>query len=384
MLLRARFATAATGGGPGGGRMTLNSMYSLRLTLTLTLAPTPTLTPTATPTLARYSLLVELPVGVMPSAEGRGGIDGAYVEHDPRLSYIGCNDAKHGGGKGNDGTEVWTVLSSGDFGKAHKVAQEQLEGTEAETEVTALLLAAVEHAVGLPEGAVAKAASATKLQLWGAAIPMNRWDGGEFAYSAAGRVGIAGDWLSTEATAATASTVEAAWTSGFLLAEHIASDTLCAEDNGLKLGKGGGRFVPVDAGGFGSAALGKSNWIDEPSSGGADAGPPKVFAQRLFVHNLGYEVTEADLVGEIEALTKPRSVAAAQILTGPDGKSRGMAKVRMETVEDAAATVKGLNGKQLWGRALRVNFEEKKSGGGQGRGRGRGGGRGRGAGRGRG
>ena len=38
MLLRARFATAATGGGPGGGRMTLNSMYSLHPTLTLTLA----------------------------------------------------------------------------------------------------------------------------------------------------------------------------------------------------------------------------------------------------------------------------------------------------------------------------------------------------------
>jgi predicted NAD/FAD-dependent oxidoreductase len=36
MLLRARFATAATGGGPGGGRMTLNSMYSLRLTSTQT------------------------------------------------------------------------------------------------------------------------------------------------------------------------------------------------------------------------------------------------------------------------------------------------------------------------------------------------------------
>ena len=145
-----------------------------------------------------------------------------------------------------------------------------------------------------------------------------------------------------------------------------------------------GQFVPVDAGGFGSAALGKSNWIDEPSSGGADAQPPKVFAQRLFIHNLDFEVTEADLVGEIEATTKPRSVAAAQILTGPNGASRGMAKVRMETAEDAAAAVKALNGKQLWGRALRVNFEQKKSGGGRGRGRGRGSGRGRGAARGRG
>jgi glycine/D-amino acid oxidase-like deaminating enzyme len=38
MLLRARFATAATGGGPGGGRMTLNSMCSLHLPPTLTVA----------------------------------------------------------------------------------------------------------------------------------------------------------------------------------------------------------------------------------------------------------------------------------------------------------------------------------------------------------
>ena len=106
--------------------------------------------------------------------QGRGGVDGAYVEHEPSLRYLGCNDAKHGSGKGTAGTEVWTVLSSGAFGKAHTVAQEQLEGTEAEAEVTALLLAAVERALGLAEGAVAKAASATKLQLWGAAIPMTR------------------------------------------------------------------------------------------------------------------------------------------------------------------------------------------------------------------
>eukprot|EP00966_Prymnesium_polylepis_P122569 2833422-Prymnesium_polylepis.1 len=123
MLLRARFATAATGGGPGGGRMTLNSMYSL---------------------------LVEVPAGVMPSAEERGGVDGAYVEHEPALRYLGSNDAKHGH---TGESEVWTILSSGAFGKSHKVPQEQLEGTEAEAEVTALLLAAVERAVGLPEGA---------------------------------------------------------------------------------------------------------------------------------------------------------------------------------------------------------------------------------------
>ena len=43
MLLRARFATAATGGGPGGGRMTLNSMYDLLA------APNPNADPDPTP-----------------------------------------------------------------------------------------------------------------------------------------------------------------------------------------------------------------------------------------------------------------------------------------------------------------------------------------------
>ena len=248
MLLRARFATAATGGGPGGGRMTLNSMYSL---------------------------LLEVPVGILPSATARGGVDGAYVENEPALRYMGSNDAKYGGDAAASGpTECWTVLSSGAFGKSHKAPQEQLEGTAAETEVTALLLAAVERAVGLPEGAVAKATVATKLQLWGAAIPMNRWDGGEYVYSAGGRIGVAGDWLSTGPTAA-ASTVEAAWTSGLRLAEHMASSTRCGDDCGLELGEGGGRFVPVDAGGFGSAGQGKANWVSEPGATGSSASAPK-------------------------------------------------------------------------------------------------------------
>eukprot|EP00966_Prymnesium_polylepis_P077561 1796905-Prymnesium_polylepis.1 len=150
---------------------------------------------------------------------------------------------------------------------------------------------------------------------------MNRWDSADYAYSAAGRIGIAGDWLSK--TGAAASTVECAWTSGVLLAEHIASPERCDADEGLVLGKEGGRFVPVDGGGFGSAAKGKTNWVDDPS---AAAEAPKMFAQRLFVHNLDFEMQVEDLIDEIEAVTQPRAVAAAQLLLGPDGSSRGMAK----------------------------------------------------------
>ena len=330
LLLRARFAPAATGGETGDGRMTLNSMYSL---------------------------LVELPAGVMPSAEARRGVDGAYVQNEPALRYVGCNDAKHCDGGATDRgsstrtTEVWTVLSSGEFGKQHKVAQEQLEGSEAEAEVTSLLLAAVERSLKLKTGTLSSALVASKLQLWGAAIPVNRWDGGDYIFSSSHRLGVAGDWLSSSGDGS--STVEGAWRSGRKLAEHLASETRsCAEDVGLALGKAGGRFIPVDAGGFGSASLGKVNFVDAPADMDSTAtAVPQYFAQRLFVHNLPFDMEEADLVGEIEAATCPRAVATAQILRAPDGLSRGMAKVSMHTAEAAAAAIEALNGKKVQGRA---------------------------------
>jgi len=260
-----------------------------------------------------------------------------------------------------------------------KVAQEQLEGSGAEAEVTALLLAAVERAVGLKAGALASSAIASKLQLWGAAIPMNRWDGGDFAYCAAERIGVAGDWLS--ASGVGASTVEAAWTSGVRLAEHMASPEACEEDAGLSLGKRGGRFVPVDGGGFGNADAGKVNWVDEPSSSSSSSSSSskerQFFAQRLFLHNLPYDMQDVDLVDELEAVTQPHAVASVQLLSRPDGSSRGMAKVRMQSDTAAATAVQALNGKRVWGRELRVNFEEKPTKGGRGKGRGRGRGRGR-------
>ena len=352
LLLRARFAPAATGGETGDGRMTLNSMYSL---------------------------LVEFPTGVMPSAEARKGVEGAYVQNEPSLRYMGCNDAKYC----NDGssmrrtTEVWTVLSSGVFGQQHKVPQEQLEGSEAEAEVTALLLAAVERSLKCKAGTLSLALVASKLQLWGAAIPVNRWNGGDYIYSSTHRIGVAGDWLSCSGDGS--STVEGAWRSGVKLAEHLASATRsCTEDVGLVIGKAGGRFIPVDAGGFGSASIGKVSFVDAVTD--MDSTPavavPQYFAQRLFVHNLPFDMEEADLIGEIEAATAPRAVHSAQILRSPDGFSRGMAKVSMHTVEAAAAAIEALNGKKVQGRALRVNFEERSKAGERGTARGRGEGQG--------
>ena len=49
--------------------------------------------------------------------------DAAEVRGGP-LRWLGNNAAKYGPGEG--GGEVWTVLSTGAFGKAHKVPQEHV------------------------------------------------------------------------------------------------------------------------------------------------------------------------------------------------------------------------------------------------------------------
>ena len=47
--------------------------------------------------------------------------------------------------------------------------------TEAEAKVTALLVAALARATGVEEKTLASAIIATKLQLWGAAVPITAW-----------------------------------------------------------------------------------------------------------------------------------------------------------------------------------------------------------------
>lgn len=350
-LLRTRFAASLPGGGrEGGGVFTLNSVYSLAF---------------------------EAPAGVMPS-----DFDAAEVRGGP-LRWLANNAAKYAPADG--GGEVWTAMSTGAFGKAHKVPQEQLAGTEAEAEVTAKLLRAVEAAVGLEPEALKPLR--TRLQLWGAALPLCRWDD-PYVWDAEHRIGIAGDWCA--ASAEHAATVEGAFLSGEALANHLAATP--AQPAGLSLGADGGRFVPIE-GAFGGAP-GQPSWVQPAEAGGGrgggrggggrgggGGGGKRYFAQRLFVHNLPYEWGEARLVDEIEACAGRRSVSAAQVLTSADGLSRGMAKVRMETAEAASEAVRSLDGKTLGGRALRVSLEERRDGGGGGVGRGGGRGRGNGGGR---
>lgn len=100
--------------------------------------------------------------------------------------------------------------------------------------------------------------------------------------------------------------------------------------------------------------------------------------KKLYVGNLGYSVTDADL----QQLFAPHgTVESAQVINDRDsGRSKGFGFVEMSSQAEAQAAITALNGQQHDGRALTVNEarpKENRSGGGGGRGGYGGGGGGR-------
>ena len=99
-------------------------------------------------------------------------------------------------------------------------------------------------------------------------------------------------------------------------------------------------------------------------------------AKRLYVGNLAYSVTEADLR---EVFTEAGTVADVKVvLDRESGRPRGFAFVEMSTDDEAAKAMQTLNGREIQGRAISVSEARERSGGGGGGGGGggRGGGRG--------
>ena len=313
------------------------------------------------------------------------------------------------------------MLSSGSFGKQHKAAQEFIEGTETEEKVTELLLAATARAAGLPDGSLTReTVVASKLQLWGAAVPINAWTGGTFAWDSDHTIGICGDWLlhsdvgagasacadadadsgvSGGSATARPSTIESAWVSGRELADHLADATTRTQDHGLRLGEGGGRFVAVDAGGFGdySHKPGPAAWVapledrddgqrkrreaGERAPGsrsplreqtgtraGRQSSPSRARAatevgvpcDQLFVRNVPYVTGLEEVQSHFEAAL-PGRVQSVELIMGSDGRPRGTARVRLQSVDDARAVLERLNGVELGGRPLRICFDERRS-----------------------
>ncbi len=97
--------------------------------------------------------------------------------------------------------------------------------------------------------------------------------------------------------------------------------------------------------------------------------------RKLYVGNLGFDVTNQELQDAFSAVGPCESVA---IITERDtGRSRGFAFVEMASNADVQKAIQELNGREVKGRAIRVSEAQERDGGGRGRSGGGGGGGGR-------
>src|SRR5215203_4888388 len=97
---------------------------------------------------------------------------------------------------------------------------------------------------------------------------------------------------------------------------------------------------------------------------------------KLYVGNLAFQTTSQELQ---QLFGQAGTVQSASVVEDRDtGRSRGFAFVEMSTQEEATSAIEQFNGKEIGGRALKVNEakprENRGGGGGGGRGFGGGGG----------
>lgn len=149
--------------------------------------------------------------------------EGLHVENDDQISWIGNNTAKY---KQSHSGECWSILSTSDFASKHKVPQEHIPKDE-EKLVTQLLTEAFFRIIGRRADVVF-----TRVQLWGAANPLNVLESGGagFSFDSDHQVGIAGDWLISPC-------LEGAALSGLRLAEAIVNHSIGKSSASVGLNK---------------------------------------------------------------------------------------------------------------------------------------------------
>lgn len=182
-LLRVNFA--ANVANHGGKRMTLNSIYSLTFCL------------------PRDSALSR----AVPES-----LKGTFIRNQPNLRFLTCQSQKYPSEQRD--VQVWTLLSSAAFAKKYKAPQEFLP-PDVIHNVTSLLLGSLEETLALPESLLQSGVMESRLQLWGAAVPLNTWQNGYgFIYDDEYKVGVCGDWLCH-------GSIPGAWTSGDQLGRYM-------------------------------------------------------------------------------------------------------------------------------------------------------------------
>jgi len=215
-LLRTKFAPYVPQN--GGNQMTLNSIYSLVFAVKSEKTEGGN---------GGLSSPIAKALSKLSSSLLEGSSKGVYtvnIKNEPSLRLLSCNTLKHHHTQSQNSesdTEVYTLLSSPTFGKKFKGPQENLP-IDLQHKVTIKLLKSLEKSLNLEEGSVINSVIDVKVQLWGAAVPMNTWtshsiskdevDG--FVYDGRGGVGACGDWILNPSVAG-------AWESGRRLADHL-------------------------------------------------------------------------------------------------------------------------------------------------------------------
>ena len=76
--------------------------------------------------------------------------------------------------------------------------------------------------------------------------------------------------------------------------------------------------------------------------------------QKLFIGGLAWAATDEDLQAAFSAFGE---VVSASVVKYPDtGRSKGFGFVEYATVEDATKGKEGMDGKEIAGRAIKVDF----------------------------
>jgi len=79
----------------------------------------------------------------------------------------------------------------------------------------------------------------------------------------------------------------------------------------------------------------------------------------IYVGNLSYEITQEDLQQAFEGFGQVESVKVIQ--DNYTGRSKGFGFVEMQDSAEAHSAIDGLNGKELKGRALKVDKARPRS-----------------------
>ena len=190
----------------GGNRMTLNSIYSLTFAIPSQKS-------------ACFDEINQALHSTTATAKNDNVVICAFLQNHPNLRMIVNQTNKYKLNQTKSSNKkyvVYTLLSSANFGKKYKGPQENLP-IETVEKVSQLLYKSLEESLNLSGGLLSSSVVDSRLQLWGAAVPINTYDDNNtngFVYDSKYNAGACGDWLLD-------SSIYGAWESGRRLAHHM-------------------------------------------------------------------------------------------------------------------------------------------------------------------